>query len=251
MGTRGFVGFVVDGKEAITYNHCDSYPGWLGVNTLNWLRSIAKHGDFASAAEQARRVRLVTEAVPPTDEEIAALKRYYNPSVGGRSERPTWYQLLREAQGYLGELIEAGFMEDGRTFPLDSLWAEWGYIVDFDAGVLEAYRGFQHEAHADGRFARPEPNDGGYFPCRLVASWPLSSLPEPDAFVAQLEDGDEEDEDEPESAPTADELRALIEDRQKRIAIYPNDDPYSVSRRHELQVEINEIQARLAEIGDA
>ena len=195
MGTRGFVGFVVDGKEAISYNHSDSYPDWLGMKTLNWLRGVVAGGDLATVTESARKVRLVAEGVPPTDEDIAALERYYNPNVGGWSERPTWYQLLREAQGHLGRLIDAGAMEDGRDFPLDSCLAEWGYVVDFDASAFEVYRGFQHEVHADGRFARPEPDEYGYFPCRLVASWSFSSLPEPDAFVTQLEGGDTGDED--------------------------------------------------------
>ena len=39
MGTRGFVGFVAEGREVIAYQQFDSYPSGVGVDTLRWLRS--------------------------------------------------------------------------------------------------------------------------------------------------------------------------------------------------------------------
>lgn len=191
MGTRGFIGFVIDGEAKIGYNHSDSYPGWLGTNMLGWLRGE----DAPNAAAQAvKALRLVAPNSEPGDEDIERLAPFTNRSVGGRSERPTWYQLLRETQGEPGLILEAGVIEDASSFPADSLFAEWGYVADFDTQILEGYRGFQKERHADGRFASETPNEDGYYPVRLVASWPFSNLPEDEAFIEALEGPDGDDE---------------------------------------------------------
>lgn len=189
MGTRGFVGFVADGREAIAYNHADSYPSYLGVNTLDWLRIVE---DFDALTEAARKVRLVTSAEEPTEEDVARLAKYTNLNVDRRGGPPEWYQLLRETQGRLGVMIDVGYMEDASTFPLDSVMCEWGYLVDLDARTFEVYRGFQDEAHTDGRFARPTSEDG-YYPVRLIASWSLSELPDEDAFLKAVEGDEGED----------------------------------------------------------
>lgn len=183
MSTRGFISFAVDGETKTAYNHHDSYPEGLGRDVLSWLRTA----DLDAARELARALRAVDQDSEPTDEDVAALLRFYDPNVGGRSERPTWYQLLRRTQGDPGAMLEAGVIEDSSEFPADSLFAEYGYVVDFDQQVLEAYEGFQERDHSDGRFHAMPQVENGYFPVRLVASWPLSKLPSDSEFVEQIE----------------------------------------------------------------
>jgi hypothetical protein len=185
MGTRGFVGFVIDGTEKIAYNHFDSYPSGLGIEVLGWLRKAHLGG----ARRLAAALRVVDDSTPPTDEDIEKLGGYLNTSVGGQKERPDWYQLLRGTQGKPAAMLDAGAVLDGSTFPADSLFAEWGYIVDFDAETFEAYEGFQKTPHTKGRFAEQQGRDG-YYPCALVGSWPLSALPTDEEFLA-IEGGDE------------------------------------------------------------
>lgn len=185
MSTRGFLGFVADGQCKVAYNHSDSYPDWLGFQMLHWLRSA----DLSDAQAKAIELRVVAPDSEPTDEDVRSLKRFHNPHVGGHSERPTWYQLLRETQGEPAAMLEAGVIEDASNFPYDSLFAEWGYLADFDAQRFEVYQGFQHERHEAGRFARPEPNDG-YYPCALIAAWPFTDLPDDERFLAALAEDD-------------------------------------------------------------
>ena len=40
MGTSGAIGFVVDGKEFVAYNHFDSYPENLGKEVVEFIRSL-------------------------------------------------------------------------------------------------------------------------------------------------------------------------------------------------------------------
>jgi hypothetical protein len=180
MGTRGFVSFAVDDELKTTYNHCDSYPSGLGIDMLVWLRTV----DAKVAAERARALRVVTADTLPTDEDVTRLARYCNRAVGEQTDTITWYQLLRETQGSPAAMLDAGVIQDAGEFPADSLWAEWGYVVDFDEGVFEVYEGFQHDDHTDGRFAAMPRENENYAPVRLVASWPLSELPDNDAFLA-------------------------------------------------------------------
>jgi hypothetical protein len=188
MSTRGFLGFVVDGQEKIAYNHFDSYPGGLGVDVLSWLRIAASEGT-EHIAERARALRAAEGE--PTDEDIERLAPYTDTSVGRRGERPEWYQLLRETQGNPGNILAAGVYEDASDFPLDSLFAEFGYIVDLDRGVFEAYRGFQNAPPTRGRFVGREARDPstGYHACALVAEWKLAELPTDEAFLAAMGEG--------------------------------------------------------------
>lgn len=190
MGTRGFIGFVSGGKETVAYCHFDAYPSGLGLDVLGWLLTLGKAG-LDQAASDAAALRVVTDSDKPTDEDIARLRRWSDLSVGGASERPTWYQLLRQTQGDAGAILEAGVIEDASDFPADSLFAEWGYVVDLDSNMFEVYEGFQKVPHSDGRFSsNPVPDDSNYYPVRLIRSWPLADLPTGDAFVASVDPGD-------------------------------------------------------------
>lgn len=172
MGTRGFLGFVVDGTEKITYNHFDSYPEGLGLDVLSWLRGQNVH----ELRRDAVALRVVDGDVPPTDKDIENLRPWTNLGV---SEQNTsdWYCLLRETQGDPAAILEAGYMLDGSDFPVNSLFAEYGYLVDLDDERFEVYEGFITHDHDRGRFARRESDVKGYYPVQLVRSWMLSDLP--------------------------------------------------------------------------
>lgn len=185
MGTRGFITFVVGGAEKTTYNHSDSYPEGLGLDTLRWLRTVVS--DLDGLREQASQLRVVDPTSIPTEEDQRRLAEFANTSVSnGRLDE--WYVLLRRTQGEPGEMLRAGVIEDASEFPLDSLFAEWGYVVDLDVERFEVYRGFQHHPHDKGRFAAHSPRDdrygGPYYPVALVASWPLAELPSDDDLRA-------------------------------------------------------------------
>jgi len=183
MGTRGFLGFVIDGAEKITYNHFDSYPEGLGNDVRDWLSTV----DLAQAADSARMLRVVDPDSVPTAEEKEALQQYADAHVGSQ-RLDDWYVLLRHTQGEPALILAAGVMGDSAEFPLNSLFAEWGYIVDFDSQMFEVYKGFQHEPHEEGRFAS-RTGDGmheGYYPCRLIAQWPLSQIPSEEEFLADI-----------------------------------------------------------------
>jgi hypothetical protein len=200
MSTRGFIGFVVDGTEKITYNHFDSYPSGLGTTVLDWLRKEHR----GHVQRKAGELRVVAADSTPTAEDIERLRGYANLNVGEQTVE-SWYVLLRETQGNPAAILDAGVLIDGSSFPLDSVFAEYGYLVDLDSNTFEAYRGFQKEEHDKGRFADREPfvpewrkdQPVEYWPCALVASWPLDALPTDDEFCVAIDGPADEDDDVP------------------------------------------------------
>jgi hypothetical protein len=177
MSTRGFLGFAINGELKIGYNHSDSYPSWLGEKALKFAQTACAPEAITETRSSVASLVLVNEEEPPTPEQIEALEEFANLTVGTQ-KADDWYVLLRETQGQPAAILRAGFMIDGCDFPADSLFCEWGYLIDFDAETFEVYRGFV-QGKAEGRFAGIQiRHDSGYGPVTLIASWPFSALPE-------------------------------------------------------------------------
>jgi hypothetical protein len=204
MGTRGFWGFIHNGVERITYNHFDSYPSALGEDLLAW----AREADWNKVREQVKNLTIVDESSTPNeDERLKFAGTHENVSSGD-----DWYSYLRGNQGDPQKTLDSGYMIDSHDFPLDSLFAEWGYIFDLDAETLDVYRGFQKTVPSAGRWAgRPTteedaaayvehvewckaqdpprepwmPQESAYKAVRMVATFPLDALPDPALFNAE------------------------------------------------------------------
>lgn len=155
MGTRGLYGVVVNGEVKASYNHFDSYPNGLGRDIVKFVKGIENVSDVF---EQAQNLTLVNESdTAPSGAE--------------------WYAELRDAQGNLAENLRLGFMTDGVQFGYNSLFCEWGYLVDLDNETVEVYRGFQTEPHSEGRWPGDD-SHSGYYGIRLIETIPFSELSE-------------------------------------------------------------------------
>lgn len=208
MGTRGFTTFVVDGVERTQYNHADSYPEALGLEVLHFLRSTLTPTDddlqgasvesvtavlLVELANAARDLRVVGDEDAVTEADVKLLEPWTGTWVGREvadGELPTWYQLLRGTQGNPAATLDSGYLLHNPDLPLNSLTAQWGYVIDLDDGDLEVYVGLQTEPHNVGRFAdrpyHPDYRTTVYYPCRRVAAWPLDELPTDDEFLASV-----------------------------------------------------------------
>jgi hypothetical protein len=205
MSTRGLIGFVLHNETKATYNHSDSYPGGLGLEMLRFARTASSYGQAHHAGtstlkQQVKNLKVVREDSTPTAEQIAALSEYMNTIVSS-GQATEWYVLLRGTQGDPAKMLEAGYITDGFDFGKDSLFCEWGYVIDLDAGTLDVYEGFNQTGKTEGIWAifggtelpvpgggspstaRPEP---GYGPITRVASFPLDKLPTDQEFLTIL-----------------------------------------------------------------
>lgn len=152
MGTRGAFGVIVGEIAKIGYNQYDSYPEGKGVENLRWLREEVAAGRLEKIRKAAAECRVVSDAIKPTPEDIKKLAGVTNLGVSEQST-DDWYCLTRDTHGSIEQMLSCGYIEDHSNFPLDSLFCEWGYIVDLDANKLEVYTGFQKELPTKGRWA--------------------------------------------------------------------------------------------------
>lgn len=214
MGTRGFTGLVIDGVEKIGYQQYDSYPSGVGVQVLKELHELVKDMDLFK--EKARELQVVSNVAPPTADQIEQLAEFTDLGVSNQST-DDWYCVLRSTQGSIREIVRAGFVEDSHTFPLDSLFCEYGYLVDLDRGTFEVYEGFQQDIPKAGRWAgRPTAEEDAenykahvawcaengrdpwqkevseYKAVKLLHVWELDNLPDEATFLAVCEENEDE-----------------------------------------------------------
>lgn len=194
MGTRGFVGFVANEKETIVYNQYDSYPGGLGIDCLEFARTVNSWDvpdPWSVVKTQAANLVHVDESVKPTEEQVFHCAPWTNLNVSERSV-DDWYCLLRETHGNPGAILSSGHAVHMPDWPTDSLFCEWGYVFNMDTGTFEVYEGFQQSPHKQGRFAnRGDVGESGYYPVRRVATFVLRELPSDADFLAIENDDDD------------------------------------------------------------
>lgn len=182
MITRGSIGFRLNGKDYVTYNHSDSYPSCLGVSILKQAKGFAK--DLEKTKQRVSKLVLVKENDKATPEHVDRTAKYHNLAVGSQSARD-YYCLLRNAQGDLDKYLEVELMIDSSGFLADSLYCEWAYIINLDEGVLEVYKGFNRAANGKGRYAKLQTYE--YYGVTLEKTYPLSKLPSEAKFLKDNE----------------------------------------------------------------
>lgn len=181
MGTRGSLGFIIEDKEYLNYNHFDSYPDGLGETVLEFITEINEENGWEQFKENAKNVvQLKGDRV--TDTTIQEkYRKYSNLGVSEKTlEDP--YCLFREIQDswmteiYKGELQHFFF---NNNFIKDSLFCEYAYIINLDTMKLEFYDGFQKKEQPNNRFG-VKPNKDGYYPSRLVGVFDLEDIKDSD-----------------------------------------------------------------------
>jgi len=179
MGTRGIYGFHKDGVDKLTYNHFDSYPEGLGdniVNSIKILKSESKNNKefMYNLTDIFNNIQMVDENKPI-------------PSGLGTTETE-WYYYLRRYQGDIKYFIdkhsnnEPCYMINKSDFINDSLFCEWGYIINLTTNKFEIYEGNQTSPTSKHRYYIETPTmisslGNNYYNCELVKEYPLTKIP--------------------------------------------------------------------------
>ena len=172
MGTRGLYGFRKNEVDKTTYNHYDSYPDCLGRTIVEFCKTTS----IEEMNEIFDRIILVDEHTTPTQTQVIECIEYYDGSVSVGSPED-WYCLLRNAQGN-PNVYKHGlkYMIDNNDFIKDSLFCEYAYIINLDTNCLEFWVGFQKEPDENNRYGiETHDNMGKYYPCKMMAYYPLDA----------------------------------------------------------------------------
>jgi hypothetical protein len=178
MGTRALTGFVTGDTIRTVYSQYDGYPDGLGLAVFKWGLTA----DYEDAKAKLLAAEVVNESDEPAPEQLEKLlQRGAKPDHV--STGTDWYAWLHHTQGDPQAILDFGYIADVTDYwPMDSLFCEWGWIVDLDQRVLECYQGF-NQAPAKGRFGPGEPDDGGYYPITLTHTVPLDGSVDEAGFL--------------------------------------------------------------------
>lgn len=139
MGTRGLIILILKRRIITLYNHWDSYPHGLGRSLVEQLLRLLDKYRLEKIAEIIDSVKIVSEEVPPTFDEINQLEKYSDSTVS-TCKLTEWYCLLRKCQGSIELMIECGYALGTEYDNIDEAyqeakdcWADFVYTFDFDS----------------------------------------------------------------------------------------------------------------------
>ena len=194
MGTRNLTAVYIDGTYKIAqYGQWDGYPEGQGMTCLEFARNVLATKDGREAfAEKVRACSWITK------EDIDRINNQIR-SGGIKDWTRIWPELSRDTCADILKMVaksENGLkLKNDINFAADSLFCEWAWVIDLDAGTFEGYRGFNtgRELTEEDRFYfLLDKEEHGYHAITLAAKWSLDELPEKDAFLEAFK----EDEDE-------------------------------------------------------
>lgn len=185
MGTRNLTCAVVNGEYKVAqYGQWDGYPDGQGITILDFLRvtnlDILKNQIVNCTYFADDELEELWTAVVGTPDEII-------PGFVDKAQSDMFYRqyphLSRDVAGKIFSHIynEDGYikLKNGLEFAADSLFCEWAYVVDFDKQTFEVYKGWNKIplTEEDRFYNLTQFCDAGYYPVKLVASFPLDNLP--------------------------------------------------------------------------
>lgn len=202
MGTRHLIAVQSEGKYKIAqYGQWDGYPDGQGVTVLAFLKDEKKvqklkknlaKTRFTDAKKDKAFLDAYDKNAPvwsnDPDNRTAEQKRWFKTYM----TRDLGAEILTNVAKSKDEEI---LLHDSISFAGDSLFCEYAYVIDFDAGTLEVYKGFQDKIPPPkgSRFADSKPdNDSKYYPVALAKKYKLSELPSKEQFLEDLKEKEEE-----------------------------------------------------------
>lgn len=195
MGTRNLTAVFVDGEYKIAqYGQWDGYPEGQGMTALRFARKLTTQMGRDAFAERVRKCSWIT------DEE----KERRNAMIRSgevKNWTKVWPELSRDTCAGILEMVaesDDGLMLGNELdFAADSVFCEWAWVIDLDAGTFEGYKGFNWAyplTEGDRFYFLNDKAEDGYHPVRLIAKWNLDNLPSGEDFLAAF--GNDEDDDE-------------------------------------------------------
>lgn len=168
MGTRGVYGLRKNKQDKTSYNHFDSYPSGLGESIFAYIKkhSIEEMNNLYDRLILVNETKSIMELTAIERKKLKELIEYDDK---GKMKETDMYWLLRTFQGDLckySEYADIDFMCNSNDFIKDSLFCEYGYIINLDTNKLEVFEGFQTKPQKTNRYGCE--CDNGYYPCKII-----------------------------------------------------------------------------------
>jgi len=179
MGTRGAIGWKLNGKYTCVYNHFDSYPEYLGIKMLILCGDITSNDSWDVFKEKISNITVISADDVPSKKVLNKYTQYRDTTVNGDDgENPTWYSVLRDIQGvqYFVEVLMGNLehLPDDTYFMYDSVFCEYAYTFNLDTMEMEFWAGFQKKPCKTNPLGTKKTN--GYYPVKIVHSIPFKDV---------------------------------------------------------------------------
>lgn len=200
MATNGIYGFRKNDVDKITYNHSDSYPSCLGNTIADLIRNHSNE-ELNGLCDKINLIddhieikKLKKEVIEKFRPYINRNKEYfsYNKLTQEFNDNMDIYSFLHKFMGDPEQYFknpEIHIMCDGTHFIKNSLYCEWGYIINLDTNVLEVWKGFQKEIDLKNRYGTSyfQASSGDkYYPCKLIKEIPFEKVREPKFYIGDI-----------------------------------------------------------------
>ena len=165
MGTRNLVMVIYQKKTVIAqYGQYDGYPAYTADYLLRFMLDKSKVSSLKHQLD-SKNVTLLTY-----EKAESKFGKEWNASNFSSAFHST------AGCGILDIIIQGGhhfYLQDSTSFSRDSLFCEWGYVVNLDNMSLEVYKGYNKEPLVKGerffRYNRYHVNDA-YKPIKYLTT---------------------------------------------------------------------------------
>jgi hypothetical protein len=182
MGTRGVIGWKLNGEYTFLYNHFDSYLDYLGIRMLILCGSITANNEWGTFKENVSNLTIIkkNEYDKVTNKKLLAkYEKYRDTDINGDEENnPTYYSLFRKLQGtyYITEILNGNLKHilPNNDFIYDSTFCEYAYTFNLDTMKLEFWKGFQRKPNKSNPLGSTKVD--GEYPCKRIKSIPFKDI---------------------------------------------------------------------------
>lgn len=192
MGTRHLIAVMHGGEYKVAqYGQWDGYPSGQGLDVLNFLQAKmdralfeAKLKDVSFISQEELTQRWLDAGADPDSSWVTMQVAETMKSRYPENSRDTGSEILTIIQDADRPIKIVNSLD----FAGDSVFCEWGYVIDLDKNTFEVYKGFNEISltESDRFHGMPSSNDN-HHPIRLLKSFDLNSLPTEEVFIEELD----------------------------------------------------------------
>jgi len=195
MGTRHIIAVAKDNEYKLAqYGQWDGYPSGQGAGVLSFLKAnklevfAEKLSNVSYITEEELKQRWVEAGAAPDEEWVTLDVSRKMAEMYPENVRDTGSDIL----GIILNAERPIKVTNSIDFAADSVFCEWGYVIDLDKNTFEVFRGFNHDplTESDRFYNLDKP--GEFHPIKLLKSYDLNNLPSEEDFVEELDKLQEE-----------------------------------------------------------
>lgn len=209
MGTRHLTMVQLGGTYRIAqYGQWDGYPEGQGQTVVKFLNTVKTKKALAAFAAKVAALKTLTDAEVATRwKEVGADDSGMVSMTISDKFKEKYPHLQRDCGAEILQLVNEGKATEVSLdigFVKDSLFCEWAYVIDLDAGTFEVFKGFNTHPLAktarfysdgyksDERAKRDKKFDiipgefYHYYPIRLKRKYSLKEIPSVQTFLKDM-----------------------------------------------------------------